>query len=871
MGIVIEVGGGAAATVPETGFPFAGSATASSSGVGPDNSAALTAALAAVAAQGGGTIKFGGGRYAFASSVTITQSNITLEGNGATVFIAASGSDYNWMLQSASGSNVTLRNITFDANKANRPAPANALGCIRLTGQTDLLLDGITVQNTTGSAIGGEAVGCQIQATRCRIDNCAALDCGSVGTNLSSDGFFVAGTDIECTNYIAKRCTDTGYVMQLASHSSLANFVMIDCQAGFAMGPAGASDQVGNVVSNGIVTCTIGATATGAKTIAGASAATPCRITCVGHGFSANDFVYISGVSGVPAANGARKVIAVDADHFDIKDLSNVNVAGVGAYVSGGIAQPTFQAVGFDIGTYGAAADSGELRDVLVENVVIDNRTNIGSHAISFWAGNVTAPPTAKAVTGATNATPIVVTAVAHGYVNGQIVATYGITGNTAANGRFIVANKAADTFELTDLNGNSVAGNGAYASGGFAQAGSRSRNIRLKNINVVTANPVSYAMYVNNAENIEISGCSFDGEGNPTVAVDARCADVRFHHNQVIGRTGATFGMRWAPGGHRLQVDCNTIRGLDGTTVNSIYFDDTSTEVYARRNLITGCSAGSVPVSAGATTINQDEVDLVSAQTVGGAKRFSSPVSLNQAAGAAQLSITTSASNMLGVSIVPSSNAAGVGFGANGEFGGLSHDVPTASGVIRYAASVRGDIGLTSGNYPWTFTPAAFFRLNADGVGAFGVGSNGDPSASHALFLLSAGNASYSPMKFTPGTAQTSPADGCIDFTTTNMLATIGGTRYDLVRAFGTTTTAIAVSSAALAAGGTTSNTGTVTGAAVGDHVDWSPSTGTPPDAGTVVDAFVSSANTVTVRVTAITAQTTSSLTYNVRVVKKP
>lgn len=72
------------------------------------------------------------------------------------------------------------------------------------------------------------------------------------------------------------------------------------------------------------------------------------------------------------------------------------------------------------------------------------------------------------AITGATNATPIVVTSNSHGLSNGQIVAITGVLGNTAANGKFKVANVAANTFELTNADtGANIAGSGAYTSGG--------------------------------------------------------------------------------------------------------------------------------------------------------------------------------------------------------------------------------------------------------------------------------------------------------------------------------------------------------------------------------------------------------------------
>ena len=79
---------------------------------------------------------------------------------------------------------------------------------------------------------------------------------------------------------------------------------------------------------------------------------------------------------------------------------------------------------------------------------------------------------TSKAITGATNATPIVVTSVAHGFSDGDKVTISGVGGNTAANGTFLVAGSTANTFQLTDLAGVNVAGNGAYTSGGKLTSG---------------------------------------------------------------------------------------------------------------------------------------------------------------------------------------------------------------------------------------------------------------------------------------------------------------------------------------------------------------------------------------------------------------
>ncbi len=71
----------------------------------------------------------------------------------------------------------------------------------------------------------------------------------------------------------------------------------------------------------------------------------------------------------------------------------------------------------------------------------------------------------ALTITGATNATPIEITATAHGLSTGHTVYIVGVLGNTAANGTWRITNTGANTFTLT-----SSVGNGAYTSGGTAQ-----------------------------------------------------------------------------------------------------------------------------------------------------------------------------------------------------------------------------------------------------------------------------------------------------------------------------------------------------------------------------------------------------------------
>ena len=80
-----------------------------------------------------------------------------------------------------------------------------------------------------------------------------------------------------------------------------------------------------------------------------------------------------------------------------------------------------------------------------------------------------------KTITGATAADPVVITAVAHGFTDGDYVKINGILGMTELNGNeYKVANKADDTFELTDSDDADIDGSAytAYKSAGEVRKG---------------------------------------------------------------------------------------------------------------------------------------------------------------------------------------------------------------------------------------------------------------------------------------------------------------------------------------------------------------------------------------------------------------
>lgn len=96
--------------------------------------------------------------------------------------------------------------------------------------------------------------------------------------------------------------------------------------------------------------------------------------------------------------------------------------------------------------------------------------TNVSGVAQPYLELSASGPESPTTISGATNATPIVLAITAHPYSSGDELEVSGVLGNTAANGMRIVTVVDANHVSLTDVFGNNVAGNGAYTSGGTAK-----------------------------------------------------------------------------------------------------------------------------------------------------------------------------------------------------------------------------------------------------------------------------------------------------------------------------------------------------------------------------------------------------------------
>jgi hypothetical protein len=129
---------------------------------------------------------------------------------------------------------------------------------------------------------------------------------------------------------------------------------------------------------------------------------------------------------------------------------------------------------------------------------------------------------------------------------------------------------------------------------------------------------------------------------------------------------------------------------------------------------------------------------------------------------------------------------------------------------------------------------------------------------------------AGTAPLKLTPGTVLTSPENGAVEYDGTNYYVTQGTTRYVLSKTLaGQLTTGFSISS--LAAFTAVTDILTVTGAQPGDIVSVSANSGASNPASVIITAYITTANTVTIRAYNAGNSTAAIApdTYKVRIIK--
>jgi hypothetical protein len=146
--------------------------------------------------------------------------------------------------------------------------------------------------------------------------------------------------------------------------------------------------------------------------ITNATNATPIVITSTSHGLTSGDKVFIVNVGGNTSANGVRLVTVTDANTYSLQDLSGANVAGSGAYTSGGTGL-SMEVIEFFDDFTGVVASSANLASKTVlrgifdaANLTINSVSGDEVDVILIWKDTGT-PSTSSAIALVTgSATP---------------------------------------------------------------------------------------------------------------------------------------------------------------------------------------------------------------------------------------------------------------------------------------------------------------------------------------------------------------------------------------------------------------------------------------------------------------------------------
>ena len=244
-----------------------------------------------------------------------------------------------------------------------------------------------------------------------------------------------------------------------------------------------------------------------AQTIISASQANPVNVGITAHPFNDGDQVFIIGVVGMTELNG--KYFTVDNSTINAFDLLGVDGTGYAAWTSGGTAARVYTletpyleaelpALKFrqsndvvylthrnhaprKLTRTGAAAWTIEVI-LFVPNQAFPTAitvTPVGTGGSTTYDYKVTAinedtgeeslvgTATTQAITGATQADPVVLTVTSHPFADGEEIHVTGVVGMAELNDRrFTIANQATNTIELAGEDGT---GHTTYASGGSA------------------------------------------------------------------------------------------------------------------------------------------------------------------------------------------------------------------------------------------------------------------------------------------------------------------------------------------------------------------------------------------------------------------
>ncbi len=236
----------------------------------------------------------------------------------------------------------------------------------------------------------------------------------------------------------------------------------------------------------------------------------------------------VTGAIGTLAAvsnnTGAWKITVVDADNFTL-DTSVWSAMGdaTGTWVPfGGMNWADAWATVTNGATAARIAPGDEIRIAKSPAPV-----SVGN---ADWADGPL--PATQTITSSTNATPIVVTRVAHGYATGDILQITGHTTNTNANGVWKIIAINADTYSLTGSVGNGVGG----ATGTSRKI--NNRVVYLDTAQTADVDRCETAWTVQNTSTVTTTTTCKEGQAALSLTKASYVANTRYAYKALAGAT---------------------------------------------------------------------------------------------------------------------------------------------------------------------------------------------------------------------------------------------------------------------------------------------------------------------------------------------
>lgn len=206
-------------------------------------------------------------------------------------------------------------------------------------------------------------------------------------------------------------------------------------------------------------------------------------LRCVGGGVKNT---YIGGVNPNPSAGVQSPFLLPAYEYLGQKYTRTYeNVQSKTAVLTGGFLK-TLYVKNCNVPYVNVDGVSSKITNLSIDTTTVTSSANTlrrvtvlspdGSVFIADPSETFASVDTIATISGITQANPAVVTAIAHGFSNGDLIYINGVVGMTEVNYlTFTVANKTADTFELAGIDSS---GYTAYTSGGKATLGRLAKTI---------------------------------------------------------------------------------------------------------------------------------------------------------------------------------------------------------------------------------------------------------------------------------------------------------------------------------------------------------------------------------------------------------